>query len=471
MTTGNTTGSNGTTANKNIVLAIVTTISFIMPFLIAAVSVALPTMGREFDMDALTMSWVSTVYFLATAMIQVPCGRLADIFGRKKLLIIGMVISIFSSFLAAFASSVPMLIISRALQGAGAGTTLNSGIAILTTTTPATERGRALGISMAGTYSGLSLGPFIGGFLTEQFGWPSIFLLSGFLCIALIIMIFLTLKGDWVEAAGEKFDFVGSIAFGISVALSMYGFSALLTVTGMILFVLGILGFLFFVWWESRTKSPVFNLGLFRKNRVFVFSNVAAMVTYVASFAVSFLLSLYLQYIQGLSPRTAGLILVVPAVLMTIFTPLSGRLSDRIEPRLVASTGSMFLCVALIMFIFLGNETSLGFVIAALAINGTGMGLFSSPNTNAIMGSVGKEVLGVAAGTLGTTRTAGMILSMGIMMILFSLYMGQAEVTPEYYPQFLDSCRTGFTIFSIICLAGVFFQLTGRRKGYKPGAN
>jgi multidrug resistance protein len=471
MIADNTTGSNGATVNKNIVLVIVTTISFIMPFLVAAVSVALPTMGREFDMDAVAMSWVSTVYFLATAVIQVPCGRLADIFGRKKLLILGMVISIFSSFLVAFASSVPMLIISRALQGAGAGTILNNGLAILTTTTPATERGRALGISMAGTYGGLSLGPLIGGFLTEHFGWPSIFLLSGILSIALIIMVFLTLKGDWVEAAGEKFDLVGSIAFGISVASFMYGFSALLTVTGMVLFAIGILGFLFFVRWESRTTSPVFNLGLFRKNRVFVFSNIAAIVTYIASFAVNFNLSLYLQYIQGRSPQTAGLILVVPAVLMTIFTPLSGRLSDRIEPRLVASTGNMFLCVSLLLFIFLGNETSLGYVIVALAFNGTGMGLFSSPNSNAIMGSVGREVLGVAAGTLGTTRTAGMMLSMGIMMILFSIYMGQAEVTPEYYPQFLDSCRAGFTIFTVICLAGVFFQLAGRRTGRVSGAN
>jgi MFS family permease len=468
----------GIVASKNIILIIVTTASFIMPFLVAAVNVALPTMGQEFGMEAVVMSWVSTVYFLATAMVQVPCGRLADIYGRKKILIIGLVISIFTSFLVAYANSVPVLIISRALQGAGAGMTLNSGIAILTTVIPATERGQALGISMAGTYGGLSMGPFIGGVLTEQFGWPSIFILSGILSIVLMILVLWALKGEWVEARGENFDITGSIAFGVSIALFMYGFTELLnfqvfiisigdkiaSIPGFAFFLLGVLGLAFFVWWEIKASSPVFDLSVFRKNRVFVFSNLAALITYMGTFAMGFLMSLYLQYIQGFSPQTAGLILMAPSVVMTIFTPISGRISDRIEPRLVASTGMSLLCVALLLFIFLDNDTTLGFIIIGLAAYGMGMGLFSSPNSNAVMGSVEKKVLGVAAGTLGTTRTAGMMLSMGIMMMLFSIYIGQAEITVEYYPAFLTSCQVGFTIFTVICLGGVIMQMAGRRK-------
>jgi MFS family permease len=468
----------GIVASKNIILIIVTTASFIMPFLVAAVNVALPTMGQEFGMEAVVMSWVSTVYFLATAMVQVPCGRLADIYGRKKILIIGLVISIFTSFLVAYANSVPVLIISRALQGAGAGMTLNSGIAILTTVIPATERGQALGISMAGTYGGLSMGPFIGGVLTEQFGWPSIFILSGILSIVLMILVLWALKGEWVEARGENFDITGSIAFGVSIALFMYGFTELLnfqvfiisigdkiaSIPGFAFFLLGVLGLAFFVWWEIKASSPVFDLSVFRKNRVFVFSNLAALITYMGTFAMGFLMSLYLQYIQGFSPQTAGLILMAPSVVMTIFTPISGRISDRIEPRLVASTGMSLLCVALLLFIFLDNDTTLGFIIIGLAAYGMGMGLFSSPNSNAVMGSVEKKVLGVAAGTLGTTRTAGMMLSMAIMMMLFSIYIGQAEITVEYYPAFLTSCQVGFTIFTVICLGGVIMQMAGRRK-------
>jgi MFS family permease len=468
----------GIVASKNIVLIIVTTASFILPFLVAAVNVALPTMGREFGMEAVVMSWVSTVYFLSTAMIQVPCGRLADIHGRKKILMIGLVISVLTSFLVAYANSVPMLIIGRALQGAGAGMTLNSGIAILTTVIPASERGQALGISMAGTYGGLSIGPFIGGVLTEQFGWPSIFILSGILSIALIVLVLIALKGEWVEARGENFDITGSIAFGVSIALFMYGFTELLnfrvfaisvgyntaSIPGLAFFLLGVLGLAFFVWWELRASSPVFDLSLFRKNRVFVFSNLAALVTYVGTFAMSFLLSLYLQYIQGLSPQTAGLVLIAPSVVMTIITPISGRISDRIEPRLVASVGMAVLCVSLFLFIFLGNETGMGYIVIGLAVNGMGIGLFSSPNSNAILGSVEKKVLGVAAGTLGTTRTAGMMLSMGIMMMLFSIYIGDAEITAEYYPAFLTSCHVGFTIFAVTCLAGVIMQMAGRRK-------
>ena len=457
------TSNTGVAISKNVVLIIVTTVSFIMPFLVASVSVALPTMGREFNMDAVMISWVSTVYFLTTAMIQVPCGRLADIYGRKKLLLLGLVISVFSSFLVAYANTVPMLIISRALQGVGAGVTLNQGIAILTTVIPANERGQALGISMAGTYSGLSLGPFIGGVLTEQFGWESIFYLSGILSIVLIVLVFWALKGEWAEARGEKFDKVGSVTFAIAIALFVYGFSTLNTVLGGILLVIGILGLLLFARWEARTESPVYNLALFRKNRVFIFSNLAALITYIAGFAQGFLMSLYLQYIHGQSPQTAGLVLVSPAVVMTIFTPISGRISDRIEPRLVASVGITLLCISLFMFIFLHSNSTLGFVIAGLAIYGTGMGFFSSPNSNAIMGSVEKRVLGVASGTLGTTRTGGMLLSMGIIMVLFSIYMGQAEITPDLYPEFLTSMRAGFIIFTIICLVGIIVQFAARR--------
>lgn len=452
----------GKTINKNIVLVISTTTAFILPFLIAAVNVALPTIGREFQMEAVILSWVSTIYFLAVAVVQVPFGRLSDIFGRKRLFVVGLIIATGSSFLGAFADSVPLLMISRALQGMGAGMTFNNSVAILSSVFPGNERGRALGISMAGTYGGLSLGPLIGGFMTEHFGWPSIFMLSGGLGILLILLVFLALKGEWREAQGEKFDLAGSIVYSISIALFMYGFSILPSVLGIILFGVGVVGLFFFVRWELRVPSPVFDFSLFRHNRVFVLSNLAALITYTSTFAITFLLSLYLQYIMGYSPQTAGLILIASSVLMTVFTPISGRISDRIEPRLVATVGMMLTCVTLFILIFLGNDTQLWYIIIALSLYGTGIGLFASPNTNAIMGAVEKRVLGVASGTIGTMRTAGMMLSMGIMLILFSLYIGGVEITEPYYPQFLSSVRTGFIVFTLLCIGGVLAQMIAR---------
>ncbi|MBA7686743.1 Riboflavin transporter RibZ [subsurface metagenome] len=370
--------------------------------------------------------------------------------------------TILASFLGIFATSVPLLFISLALMGVGSGIMINNAISILTSVFPADMRGRVLGISTAGTYIGLSAGPYIGGILTRAFGWQSIFILAGILSVVLLALVFYALKGEWHEAQGEKFDVVGSITYAIAIVLFIYGFSSLPTVSGIIIFLLGVMGLIFFARWEARTGSPIFNLNLFRKNKVFLFSNLAIFISYIAVFAVSFLLSLYLQYIKGLSPQTAGLVLIVASVLMAIMTPISGRVSDRIEPRLVASVGMSLNCVALFLLIFLNGDTALWFIMVALAINGLGIGIFASPNTNAIMGSVDKKSLGVAAGALGTMRTAGMMVSMGIMMILFSLYIGQAEITPEYYPQFLTSVRTGFIIFTVVSIFGLLCQMVAR---------
>lgn len=455
------------TAKRYIILVICTVTSFITPFMVAAVNIAIPTIREQFSLEAWVTAWVGTVYFLAIAMVQVPCGRLADIYGRRKLFIIGLLVSVLASFLGIFAHSVPLLFISLALIGAGSGIMINNAIAILTSVFPADMRGRVLGISTAGTYIGLSVGPYIGGVLTGAFGWQSIFILSAILSVVLLVLVVYALKGEWREAEGERFDVTGSITYAIAIALFIYGFSSLPDVLGIILLVLGIAGLFFFARWETRTPSPVFDLSLFKENKVFFFSNLAVFISYIATFAISFLLSLYLQEIKELTPDRAGLVLITASVLMAFFTPISGRVSDRIEPRLVASVGMSLNCVALFLLVFINAATPIWYIVLALAVNGLGIGIFASPNTNAIMGSVAKKSLGVAAGTLGTMRTAGMMVSMGIIMILFSLYIGEAEIIPEYYPEFLSSVRTGFIILTVFSVFGLLAQLAARRVARK----
>jgi len=457
-----TAGKPGGTANKNVILFIATTTSFILPFLVSAVTVALPTMGREFGMEAVVMSWVGTIYFLAVAISQVPFGRLSDIFGRRRLFVMGLVLTTFACYLGGIANTVPLLMVSRALQGLGSGMTFNNSVAILTSVFPRNERGRALGISMAGTYGGISMGPLLGGVLTEYLGWQSIFFVSAILGVMLLVLVLVTLKGEWREARGEKFDLAGSITYSVAVALFMYGFSSLPSLLGAILFAAGVAGLYLFVRLEMRTASPVFELNLFRRNRIFFFSNLAALITYMSTFAVTFLLSLYLQYIRGFSAERAGLVLIASSVMMTIFTPISGRISDRVEPRLVATLGMALNCVAVVLLIFLGDATAIWFIIVVLVFYGVGIGLFASPNTNAVMGSVEPKFLALASGTQGTMRTSGMMLSMGIMMVLFSIYIGRAEITPEYYPQFMTSFRVGFIIFTLLGIGGLIAQLVAR---------
>lgn len=458
-------------ASKNLILAISTTTAFILPFLVASVNVALPTMARDLNMEAVVMTWVSTSYFLAIGVIQVPFGRLADILGRRRIFILGLALSAAGSFLGGFANSVTVLLISRVLQGFGSGMTFNVSVAILSSVFPGKERARALGISQSGTYLGLSLGPLFGGFLTAHLGWQSIFLISGGLGILLVLLVIYGLRSEWQDARGEKFDVTGTVFYVIGIAAFMYGFSSLPSVIGIILTVIGAAALVLFVWWESRTASPIFNIALFRHNFIFIFCNIAALVTYLATFAINYLLSLYLQYIKGLDASMSGLVLICASVLMTIFTIIAGYMAQKVESRVLASFGMAIDLVATVMLIFLTESTPLWYVILALMIYGTGIGLFVSPNTNAIMGSVDKKVLGVASGTLGTMRTVGMMLSMAITMVLFSVYIGQAEITSEYYPQFLTSVRVGFIIFSVFGLGGVIAQIMARNRDRIVTAN
>ncbi len=445
--------------NKRYALLIATLASFLTPFMGSSVNIALPSIGSEFKIDAVLLSWVATSYLLAAAMFLVPFGRIADIYGRKKIFTHGILIFTISSFLAAISTSAIVLISFRVLQGIGSAMIFGTGVAILTSVFPIGERGKALGINVASVYTGLSLGPFLGGFLTQHLGWRSIFLANVPLGLIIIVLIFWKLKGEWAEAKGEKFDFAGSIIYSITLIAIMYGFSLLPAMSGAWLILMGALGIFSFVKWEMKVESPVLNINLFRNNTVFAFSNLAALINYSATFAVSFLLSLYLQYIKGLSPQNAGIILVSQPVVMAIFSPFAGRLSDRIEPRIVASTGMSLTVVALFLFTFLNDKTTLEFIVVSLILLGFGLALFSSPNTNAVMSSVENRFYGVASGTIGTMRLTGQMLSMGIAMLIFAIYIGRVQITPEYYSLFLSSAKTAFTVFAVLCFVGIFASL------------
>lgn len=445
--------------NKRAVLVIAALSPFLTTFMGSSINIALPSIGHEFQMSAVLLGWVATAYILASATCLLPFGRLADIYGRKRVLTSGIFIFTIASLLLAFTPSATVLIALRVVQGIGSAMIFTTGIAILTSVFPAGERGKALGINAAATYLGLSLGPVLGGLLTQHFGWRSIFLIVVPMGATVIALIFSRLKGEWAEARGEKFDLTGSVIYGLALTGIIYGFSLLPAMWGIWLIILGASGIFAFVRREAKADSPLLDINLFRKNRVFAFSNLAVLLNYSAAYAVSFLLSLYLQYIKGLSPQSAGLILVAMPIVQAGFSPVAGRLSDRIEPRILASVGMGLITIGLSLFIFLGQNTSLGFIIASLILIGLGFGFFASPNTNAIMSSVRQRFYGVASATLATMRQVGMSFSMGITMLLFAIYIGRVEITPEYYPLFLSSTKIAFIIFTALCCGGIFASL------------
>lgn len=447
------------TANKRITLIIATMASFLTPFMGSSVNIALPSIGREFEMNAVLLSWIPTSFLLSAAMFLVPAGRIADIHGRKRIFTYGIFIFTLSAFLMTMSPSANFLISLRFLQGIGSSMVFGTAVAILISVFPAGERGKALGINAASIYLGLSLGPFVGGFLTQHFGWRSIFLATIPVGLIVITLIFLTLKGEWAEARGERFDLSGSIIYSLTLLAIMYGLSLLPAPLSLWLILIGILGIFAFIRWEIKAINPILGINLFRNNMVFSFSNLAAFINYCATFAVVFLLSLYLQYIKGLSPQKTGLILVFQPVVMTIFSPFAGRLSDRIEPRIVASIGMALTALGLFLLTSLNEKTNLEFIIACLILLGFGFAFFASPNTNAVMSSVGKKFYGVASGTLGTMRLIGQMLSMGIAMLLFAIYIGKVQITPEYHQLFMKSVKAAFIIFATLCSGGIFASL------------
>ena len=450
---------------KRVVLLIVTIASFVFPFMASTVNIALPTLGKELSLDAVTLGWIATAYLLSSAALLVPFGKIADIYGRKKIFTWGIGIFTFSSLLSGLANSATMLIAWRVLQGIGGAMLAGTAVALLTTVYPANERGKVLGIIVAAAYLGLSLGPVLGGVLTQHLGWRSIFFLGAFLGLLVIGVVLWKLKGEWTGAKGERFDITGSIIYVLGLVALLYGFTLLseTLILGVGLIIGGAIGLSAFTRWEKRTRSPVLDISLFKNSKAFTLSNLAALINYSATFAITFLMSLYLQYMKGLTPQSAGLILVAMPAMQAIFSPLTGRLSDKIEPRLIASAGMVFNTVGLVLFIFLNEETSLQLIIGNLVLIGFGFALFLSPNTNAIMSSAPKTAYGVASATLATMRQVGMVLSMGIAMLMFALYIGRVEITPEYYPLFQESMKISFIIFAVLCFGGIFASLARGR--------
>jgi len=448
---------NGT--SKGVVLLVTTIASFLFPFMLSAVNIALPSIGKELSLDAITLGWIATAYLLSSATLLVPFGRIADIYGRRKIFTCGIVILTLSSLFSGMANSATMLIACRVFQGVGGAMLAGTAVALLTTVFPANERGKVLGINVAATYIGLSLGPVLGGILTHHLGWRSIFFLGALLGLAVIGVVLWKLKGEWIGAKGERFDLAGSVIYILGLVALVYGFTLLPAMSGVGLIIGGIIGLSAFVRWEMRTRSPVIDVNLFRNSKAFTFSNVAALINYSATFAVSFLISLYLQYVKGFNPESAGLILVAMPAMQAIFSPLAGRLSDRIEPRLIASAGMVLTTIGLVIFVFLNEETTLELIIGNLILMGFGFALFSSPNTNAVMSSAPKTAYGVASATLATMRQVGMVLSMGIAMLMFALYIGRVQITPEYYPLFQQSMKTSFIISAVLSFGGIFASL------------
>ncbi len=445
--------------SRSLILFIIIITSFINPFLGAAINIALPSISEEFSLGAVGMSWVAMAFLLSSAVFLVPLGKLADIKGRKRIFFIGNIIIALSSVFCALSPSGGMLILFRAIQGIGSAMVFGTGVAIISSVYPPKERGKAIGITVTSVYIGLSLAPFLGGILTQYLGWRSIFYATVPFELLVIWITWRYIKEEWADAKGEKFDLSGSVIYLFSMSAFMFGFSRLPELSAIVLAVVGLLGLLGFVIHEMKLTSPIFNIRLLSSNRLFAFSNLAALINYATTFAITFLLSLYLQYVLDLSPRDAGMVLIAQPIMMAIVASISGKLSDKYDPRILSSIGMGVIVGGLIMLSFLTEQSSITYLVVILAVVGFGFGMFSSPNTNAIMGSVDRKYLGVASATVGTMRLTGQMMSMGIATLILRVFIGNNPISSQYAAGFMTSMKTTFMVFVGLCILGVFASL------------
>jgi EmrB/QacA subfamily drug resistance transporter len=450
--------------SKKSVLIVATFAAFLTPFLGSAVNLALPSIGKDLDANAISLGWVISSFILSSAVFLLPFGRLADIVGRKKIFSLGILLFTVSTFLIIFSWDITSLIMFRIIQGLSSAMIFGTSLAIITSVFQPGERGKAMGINITAVYLGLSCGPVIGGVLTQYLGWRSIFAFLVPFGIVSLILINRRIKTEWADARGEKFDWLGSLIYGVALTLFMYGFSRLPSVTGWICIVSGGVMAVVFILAEERISNPVFDVMLLIRNRVFAFSGMAALIHYSATSATGFFISLYLQYLKGLDARTAGLIMISQPIAMTLLSPVAGRLSDKRNPGVIASIGMGLTATGLILLCFIQVSTPNYLIILLLIMMGIGFGLFSSPNSNAIMSSVEKRHLGVASGVVGTMRMVGQMMSMGIAMMLISLYIGKQTINPSTYPGLIAAMRTGFLIFSVLSVFGIFASLARNKK-------
>ncbi len=433
--------------------------SFLPPFMLSAYNVALPTIARELHLTALAANWTTTGYLLVSSALVLPFGRLGDLYGRRRIYFQGILWFTLFSMLLMFAPSGPWVIGLRMGQGLGVAMIFGAGTALLMAMFPPAERGWALGLNVAAVYAGLSIGPFLGGQITGAFGWRALFLPSIPIGLLTLWMIRRWIPDDRPAQIPAPFDLGGAVLYAAALFCMVPATQYVSQLSGKLLLAIGLICGVGFVLRQHRTTHPLFPLRLLLENRVFAFANLASLINYAATYAISFMLSLFLQINKGLSPQEAGTLLLVQPVIQATLSPMTGRLSDRIDPRLLASSGMTLNLIGLLFLSRLTAQAALVEVGIALAIVGLGFALFSSPNINSVMSSVSPREYGIASGVQGSVRIFGQMMSMYLTLVFFSIYLAGDKPAEADPAAFLTCFRAVFLLFAGLSVIGILASL------------
>lgn len=428
------------------------------PLSLASVNIALPTIALELNASAIIVSWMPTGFLLATVMLMLPMGKLADRYGRKRFYFGGVACTGLLSIAASFGQSMEWILICRILQGASMSAVFGSGMAIVTSIYPANKRGAAMGLYSSSIYIGLTLSPVIGGWVTEWFGWRSVFWIQTPVALSVVIMLFYV-KGEWRNPKKTRFDWTGALIFACWAASFSVGLSGLPNLSAILTLVLSCAFMWLFIYHQNRIEEPLIRPKMFRESRIFSFSLIAAVFMYGSSYPFGFLLSLFLQLSMGYSPSEAGTTMLVQAMVMACMAPFAGKLSDRFEARIISTTGCIIMCLGYFQIMRATYDVSHAAIFVGQILIGLGHGLFATPNTNAVMGSLNKAELGVGSSSVNLARTIGNLTGMSLVGFLIYIYIGDAEFTSESASELTSTLRIWMGIamsFTIVAAVSSF---------------
>ncbi len=384
------------------------------------VNVALPVMGPDLHLSFTAAVWVSAAFLLTSAVLLIPAGRIADQRGRVRYYLLGIAVFTLASVLCAISMNGSWLIVSRIIQGGGAAFVGATSAAIVTAVFPPSERGRALGINVMAVYIGLTVGPPLGGFIVDTVGWRWIFLIN--VPIGIVVLLWgwsMLPRSERLENA-PRLDVAGSVLLGVFLVCLLvpltfsveWGWASPATIA---LLVVSAAAFVVFLIVERRVESPILDLDLVLKNRLFAAANTAALLNYMALYGIGLLTAIYLELVQNRSAGLTGALLLSQPLLMAVLSPFAGRLSDRIGSRVLATGGMVTIAAGMVLLALMADSAPLWHVALFLGIVGLGMSAFSAPNTSAVMGSVRRDQLSQASAFLSTMRTSGQALSVALL--------------------------------------------------------
>ncbi len=445
---------------------------FIFPFTASSLNIAVPIIGKEFSVIASNLSWIVSALMLTSVVLSVPFGRIADIWGRRRVFNTGLFIFFAATFIITFTPSFEFLIAFRILQGVGAAMLTSTNQAILMDVYPAAERGRVLGLSVMAVYIGLSAGPIVSGFIIHYLSWRAVFVITAlFTLLVFIVSIVSTVKLPRTQArvdeskrSGIGIDPASIVLYMLATASTMYG----LTVFAQNIFSYislggGLIVFVIFAVHAIKIDRPVIEVRLFKNNVRYICSNIVALLQYSATFALGYIMSIYLQVVKGFPADMAGLILLAQPLMMAIVSPIVGKLSDKWPPSNIASIGMAICTIGMLSLLTIDENASLLHIILNLLAVGIGFGIFSSPNTNAVLSSVTPKDYGVANSILGTMRSSGQLISMAIITIVTHFTIGDMLIEAASTAGIMAAFKVSFIIFGIICAAGVALSLAKTR--------